>query len=413
MPVAAKRAPSAFRYSCNKIRLFVKLSEREEITILIAKTNNGELLTLTSELTKDQLKARRKSQLFFCPQCDSPVQLKVGDIVIPHFAHEKDGVCSASFSEGETKEHLLGKQQLYLFLQKKTKHVELEPFMRILSQRPDILVMTSSGTTPIEFQCSTIPISAIESRSDGYRSIGMKPIWIFNTPTKFIDLPYGVGTFYFSKFHESFFTHIHPEGYTFLTYNPQKERFHYFSNLVHVAGKRYIGIHRSLSLAKQTFPFARPKTPSTEELNLYISNYLAMRDNFLESRILLNRRGVNAPFLKMCYEMRMHPTNLPLWIGLPVAYSESFREHDCEWQLGLIYFMRRKGICFKELTERQIYSYTSRIEGPSTGREKACLAYRDFLIAEGIESFQNRPDIDEIIISKVLSARLLAKRYEN
>lgn len=374
---------------------------------------NGDLLTLTQELTKDQLKTWRRSQLFYCPQCDSPVQLKVGDIVIPHFAHEKDTACSSNFSEGETKEHLLGKQQLYLFLQKQTKHVELEPFMRMLSQRPDLLVMTSSGTTPIEFQCSTIPVSDIESRSDGYRSIGMKPIWILNTPTKFSEFPYGVGTFYFSRFHESFFTHIHPEGYTFLTYNPQKERFHYFSNLVHVAGKRYIGIHRSLSLGKQTFPFARPKTPSTEELSLYISNYLAMRDNFLETRILLNRRGVNDPFLKMCYEMRMHPTNLPQWIGLPVAHSESFREHDCEWQLGLVYFMRRKGICFRDLTESQIHSYTSKIEGPSIGREKACLAYRDFLIAEGIESFQNRPIIDEIIISKVMAERLLAKRYEN
>ncbi len=341
------------------------------------------------------------------------MQLKVGDIKIPHFAHEKDTACSANFAEGESKEHLQGKQQLYLFLQKRTGHVELEPFLRMLSQRPDLLVMTTSNTTPIEFQCSTIPVAEIESRSNGYRSMGMKPIWILHTPAKFSTLPQGVGVFYFSRFHESFFTHVHPEGYTILTYNPQKERFHYFSSLIHVAGKRYIGIHRSLSLAKQIFPFARPKTPTKEEITQYISIYVAMRNNFLQSRILLNRRGINDPFLKCCYELRMHPSNLPLWIGLPVAFNESFREHDCEWQLGLIYYMRCKGIRIRDLSENQIHAYVRRMENPSVGQERACMAYRDLLIAEGIESFHTVAAIDEMIIFNVLSERLLAKRYEN
>lgn len=390
-----------------------KIERREEITILTAKLKNGELLILTPELKRDQLKKWRNSRTFLCPQCNAPVNLKVGDIVIPHFAHKKDAACSTTFSEGETPEHLMGKQQLYLLLKKRTKHVELEPFLRMLSQRPDILVMTESDTMPIEFQCSTIPISEMESRSNGYRSIGMKPIWILHTPTKFTGIAYGVGLFHFSKFHESFFTHIHPEGYTLLTYKPQKERFHYFSNLIHIAGKRYIGIHRSLSVDKQVFPFARPKTPTKEELEQYISIYLAMRNEFLQSRILLSRRGVNDPFLKMCYEMRMHPTNLPQWVGLPVAHSESFREHDCEWQLNLIYFMRRKGISFKELTNSQIHRFVRRMEVPTIGQEKACQVYRDFLIAEGIESFQNHQVIDEMIIFRLLSERLLAKRYEN
>lgn len=333
--------------------------------------------------------------------------------MIPHFAHKKDTSCSASFSEGETQEHLQGKQQLYLFLQKQKKHVELEPFLRMLSQRPDLLVTTSSDSMPIEFQCSTIPVADIESRSDGYRSIGMKPIWILHTPAKFTALQEGVGMFYLSRFHESFLTRAHPEDYTILTYNPQKERFHYFSSLVHVAGKRYIGIHRSLPLSKQVFPFARPKAPSKEDLKRYASIYLSMRNDFLQSRILLNRRGVNDPFLKMCYEMRIHPTNLPLWIGLPVAFSESFRVHDCEWQLGLIYFMRWRGIRLRDLTENQIRNYLSSIEGMSIGGLQACVAYRNLLIAEGIEPFQNGFVIDDKIKFKVLSEGLLAKRYEN
>ncbi|WP_445683722.1 competence protein CoiA [Sporosarcina sp. FSL K6-3457] len=368
---------------------------------------------LTPELTREQLKKWRRTELFYCPQCKSPLQLKVGEIMIPHFAHKKDTSCSACFSEGETQEHLQGKLQLYHFLQKQTKHVELEPFLRMLSQRPDLLVTTTSASTPIEFQCSTIPVSDMESRSNGYRSIGMKPIWILHTPAKFTTLPQAVGMFYFSKFHESFLTHTYPEAYTFLTYNPQKERFHYFSSLIHVAGKRYIGIHRSLPLSKQVFPFAKPKAPSKEELHQYVAIYVSMRNDFLQSRILLNRRGVNDSFLKICYEMRVHPTNLPLWIGIPVTFSESFREHDCEWQLGLIHFMKWRGIRFSDLTENQIRGYLSSIEGVSIGRLQACVAYRDLLIAEGIESFQNSSVINDKMIFRVLSERLLAKRYEN
>ncbi len=346
--------------------------------------------------------------MFFCPQCDFPVQLKVGDIIIPHFAHKKDAFCSTRFSEGESKEHLQGKQQLYIFLQKNAKDVVLEPFLRMLSQRPDLLVTTKSESIPIEFQCSKIPISDIESRSAGYRSTGMKPIWILHTPAKFSALPLGVGMFYFSRFHETFFTHTPPEGHVFLTYYPQAERFHYFSSLIHVAGKRYIGIHRSLSLSKQVFPFARPKSPSLVEIGQYVAIYLSMRNDFLQSRILLNRRGVNDPFLKMCYELRVLPMDLPLWIGLPVPYSDSFREHDCEWQLSLIYYMRWKGISFRKLSHQQIVEYVSRIDGQSREQVKACMAYRDFLISAGVESLQNGSVIDERNIFSLFSERFLA-----
>ena len=197
-------------------------------SILTAKTEEGKLIVLTPELERERLRKWRKLRLFFCPQCNFPVQLKVGDITIPHFAHLKDSVCTTLFSEGESHNHLQGKQQLYGFFQKYAQLVELEPFLKTVSQRPDILVTTKSESIPIEFQCSTIPVTDIESRSAGYRSIEMKPIWILHTPAKFSTLPVGVGTFYFSRFHESFLTHTSPEGYLLLTYNPQTERFRLF-----------------------------------------------------------------------------------------------------------------------------------------------------------------------------------------
>lgn len=350
---------------------------------------------------------------FFCPQCNDSVRLKVGDIVIPHFAHKKEASCTASLSEGESKEHLKGKQQLYEFFKKRNENVILEPFFKLLSQRPDLLVTTHSGPVPIEFQCSKIPVSIIESRTAGYRSAGMEPIWILHTPANFSTLPQGVGVFHFSRFHECFFTHQSPEGQVFLTYNPKTERFHYFSSLVHISGKKFIGIHRSLPMSKQTFPFARPKIPSEVELRQYITNYLSMRTTFLESRILLSRKGVNDPFLRSCYELRLDSVNLPLWIGLPTAFSDSFREHDCEWQLALIHFMRRKGISFHQLSKGDITKFASRWEGPPNGRINACFAYRDFYISVGVEFPSNGQVFNEEQIFRLFAKRFLAKRYEN
>ena len=108
------------------------------------------------------------------------------------------------FSEGESKEHLQGKQQLYMFLQKHIEDVELEPYFKMLAQRPDLLVWTGNKRIPIEFQCSTIPVNDIETRSAGYRSIGMDPIWILRTPAKFSTSPTGVSIIHLSKFEEVF-----------------------------------------------------------------------------------------------------------------------------------------------------------------------------------------------------------------
>ena len=156
------------------------------------------------------------------------MQLKVGDVVIPHFAHKKDKSCSASFSEGESKEHLLGKQDLFSFFKRTGVEVKLEPYFNALAQRPDLLVTIETEHIPIEFQCSTIPIRLIESRTAGYRKAGMTPIWILHTPKKIMALPQGVGIFQLSEFEKSFFTETPPKGIIFLTYNPQFEPFSLF-----------------------------------------------------------------------------------------------------------------------------------------------------------------------------------------
>ena len=176
------------------------------ISILTAKHEDGTIVILSATMKREQLREWRRSTSFYCPQCNDSVQLKVGDVVIPHFAHKKDKSCSASFSEGESKEHLQGKQHLFSFFEKIGVGVKLEPYFTVLAQRPDLLVTTKTEKIPIEFQCSTIPIRLIESRTAGYKKAGMSPIWILQTPSNLTTLPQGVGIFQLSEFEKSFIT---------------------------------------------------------------------------------------------------------------------------------------------------------------------------------------------------------------
>ncbi len=163
----------------------------------------------------------------------------------------------------------------------------------------------------------------------------------------------------------------------------------------------------------QVFPFAQPNAPSGVEIYRYVALYLSIRNQFVQSRVLLNKRGVKDPFLRMCYELRVIPANLPKWIGLPVQFSESFREHDCEWQLAFIYYLKRKGISLRNVSDNQVRKYVSRLDEPSENKGKACIAYRDFLITENIDTYLKEAIIEDEKIFQLISERLLAKRYEN
>lgn len=351
---------------------------------------------------RTHLREWRQSTTFLCPQCNENVYLKVGDINRPHFAHGKAASCSASFSEGESQEHISGKEQLFNLLNRLTKNVKLEPYFKELAQRPDLLVTTDTESIPIEFQCSKIPIPQIEIRTAGYESAGMKPVWLLHTPEKLKKIPQGVQKVYFSRFEESFFTNTYPEGFVLITYDPQLERFHYFSTLQHIVGKQYIGSHRILPITKQIFPFARPKNPTSKDFQRYYNLFRQMRKAFLQACILTNRKGVNNPFLRKCYELRIIPSELPIWIGIPIPFQNPFFEHPCEWQLAFVYYVEKQRGSLRQLSNGEIKRFVQQFEGPFEKQVSACVAYRDFLLAQGIESVGFTAKIDEEILIKYL-----------
>ena len=326
--------------------------------ILIAKTEEGKYFVLVEQMKKEDLKILRGRMKFYCPQCNEKLLLKIGNYKIPHFSHHKETACRSLFSEGESALHLAGKQQLYTFFKEvKQLDLQMEPYLKELKQRPDLLIETETGKVPIEFQCSNIPISEITARTSGYKKANMDPLWMLQTPKKLKQLPQGIAVYSLSRFEEGFLIPFSAERRMLFTYDPQSKKFHYLSSFLRIEGRRFIVNHRKLSITNQSFPFAQPNRLTGEEWLDYYSVYVSQRLKFLRHRIFYNRKGIKDSFLKRCYHLRLIPSELPIWIGIPVQLESPFPQHDCEWQLALLYYLTKKNRKINEVTASDLYEF--------------------------------------------------------
>lgn len=122
----------------------------------------------------------QKGEKYYCPSCHQNVLLKKGSLRLPHFAHYKKQ-CQ-SFSEGETAQHLLGKQLLAQLFWQMGCLVQIEAYLTDLKQRPDLLVTTPNNVTyAIEYQCAPLSVKKMVARSRGYAKKGWKCWWILGT----------------------------------------------------------------------------------------------------------------------------------------------------------------------------------------------------------------------------------------
>jgi competence protein CoiA len=148
----------------------------EVIFLLQAKLKTGELVTLF-RYTRDEIAILRNKEQFFCPTCKERVIVKAGMTTIPHFSHIAETKCESD-DRGEGKYHEMGKLQLFTWFKKQGLSVTLEEYIPEIRQRPDLLIRINGKKIAVEYQCATIPIQEIQSRTNGYQSLGIHPIWI-------------------------------------------------------------------------------------------------------------------------------------------------------------------------------------------------------------------------------------------
>lgn len=126
--------------------------------------------------SKEWLYVVKHSDSFYCPVCQGEVLLKIGEKMKPHFAHRKNQ-CLLQL-ERESPYHLHGKELLYNWLISQGKSVELEPYIRSIQQRPDLLLTSGQTKVALEYQCSVIPAEQFIKRTKSYWSEGIRVLWI-------------------------------------------------------------------------------------------------------------------------------------------------------------------------------------------------------------------------------------------
>ncbi|WP_261384269.1 competence protein CoiA family protein [Planococcus sp. CPCC 101016] len=297
------------------------------ISIIVAKTKQQELFYLTGKYDREELRKIRLHEQFFCPTCHAPLLMKIGEINIPHFAHKTLSACD-KFSEPESSLHLQGKLHLYHFFHQLNFKVELEKYFSMTRQRVDLLV---DGHYALEFQCSAIPVLQLNERSNGYRQLNMKPIWLKGLKEPCLE---EIGLLHLKSYEIAMRQSQGGVSFILLFY-PPGNRFYYHSNLFYISSNRWIGKTKSIQATKQVFPFAVPKQLSKEEFNKVLGIFRHSKRRFIRNQLYTENRVKNT-FCRLCYELRLDAANVPDLFGIPWLRAECLKQHPIIWQLQAV-----------------------------------------------------------------------------
>lgn len=133
--------------------------------MLSALDEKGRLVSLLDEISE--------KQTFTCPSCHSPVRLRHGQIMRPHFAHVSLKNCDF-YSENESDEHLQLKAALYQALSQ-SENVTVEAVLPELHQVADVLV---NDNLALEVQCSRLSEKRLRERTTSYHKAGFNVLWL-------------------------------------------------------------------------------------------------------------------------------------------------------------------------------------------------------------------------------------------
>lgn len=305
-------------------------------------TQKKEIFRLTMDASKEQLRAIRKEQQFYCPACNGVMILKVGDVYLPHFAHRKKNESCQLFSDKESAQHIKGKHLLFNWLKQQKIPVLMEPYLPVINQRPDLLLMQQNSYTALEFQCSTISSSLIRKRTKGYLGVDLQVQWI---PLATDTLYQGLQTVNVSEFQKQFI-----ENQQLIQLHTEEKAFHLFEYILPLYGKKHLFMNEKIPMNLMTYPF-EVKFRALDQQMLF-EKWMKERKRYLMNRLRFNKMGVKNPLLKVCYEQKIALLDLPNWIGLPGRMQ--LREHPVEWQLFsvLLLYEVDEGAVYGEFCKR-------------------------------------------------------------
>ncbi|GAE25304.1 competence protein CoiA [Halalkalibacter wakoensis JCM 9140] len=292
-----------------------------------AKLADGTVISMADEWHIQELKDLRKKRDFYCPACQSQVQLKLGTTKIWHFAHYANQICSFSL-ERETVYHLNGKRQIYEWAKKQNIKVAMEVYLPLIKQRPDLLLRVNHTLYAIEYQCSPIDQELLENRSAGYEQLGITPIWLLGGNRL---KRCGTNSFSIKSFEWSASRLI--DGQRFLQfYCPEQASFVTLQQLTPYSPTRLLASLQETSLSQlciEDILFPKNKTIQL------LSQWLIVKKHWRYQSFPF--KGKAEKFLQtILYKHCIPPSYFPIEAGWPSPHYELFTTSPCYWQTFLL-----------------------------------------------------------------------------
>ncbi|TCP29739.1 competence CoiA-like predicted nuclease [Scopulibacillus darangshiensis] len=307
--------------------------------MLVAKTSDDRIISLAERYSRKGLEMLQNNVKFYCPGCNNPVSLKLGQTRKWHFAHFRNTTCFYE-NEPESDYHLDGKRELYQWLQSQHSEPRLEYYLPEIRQRPDIYLPNKTSPIAIEYQCASIPPTHLIERTRGYFNKGIQPIWIlggqrlkrkhgsFTLTT--MDLLCVRTAEKTSRSSPNLFT----SPYTSLFFCPRQKSFVILSNLNTISSSQFLADINVISLSRATLE--RILHPSIVKAGSHFNKA------WLQSK--KNKRLAAMPFQNrseqyirsLCYKQGLIFSAFPPYAGLPHGHNILISTPSYIWQSWLI-----------------------------------------------------------------------------
>nr|WP_275583911.1 competence protein CoiA family protein [Scopulibacillus daqui] len=305
--------------------------------LLVARTENDQLISMADSHALDDLKKLRDTCSFYCPACDKPVFLKLGNKKKWHFSHHHLAHCPYD-QEPESANHLLGKKHLYHWLLQHCLQPQLERYLPELKQRPDIFLPLNPLPVAIEFQCAAMPASLLNERTLGYFKHHIKPIWILgeNRLRQKGSVIYLSAMDYQAVQYNPKFAGSHPfaSPYFLLFYSQNKQSMIQLSNIQPLSTSK-ISAHIHTSLLRLSPLHVLTQPIHQENFNEFKKVWL--REKKMKRANPHRFQSQAEHYIKaICYRKRINFSFFPSYAGLPHYHFLYVETPPVIWQSWLV-----------------------------------------------------------------------------
>lgn len=306
--------------------------------MLQAVSSKGKRVTLAL-LPQSQINQLKQAKIsFFCPVCKSRVIIKAGTQMIAHFAHQSLQDCP-NRAGGEGVYHERGKLDLFAWLSQLGFNVKLEYYLPEIKQRTDLMIQFVRKRLAIEYQCATISLKEILSRTRGYQSIGITPLWILggNRMRRL-----GKQGLYLTPTEQSYLHQFNNDPYAKLYfYCPDTKQFARYDLSCFTGRNRSIGRLKFYPLASIDFE----QFFKTEHASIFTPEWLTEKKRF-RLKLPQKMNQTEKQFREWLYSNQLFPSLISSWIGLPVNGQWTMNVSVWTWQTYLCYDFLNHFPCF-------------------------------------------------------------------